>query len=56
MRVSELSEILDLILTIDGDVEIEIATDESEDGWYEIYDVEVTTNHRGNLVAVINTD
>lgn len=40
----------------DDTVEVEIATCERKDEWYEIADVEATTNDQGNPVIVINTD
>lgn len=54
MRLHVLKELLD---SYDDDtVEVEIATSWRKDEWYEIADVEATTNHRDEPVIVINTD
>lgn len=56
MKVSELISTLTDTLEVDGDLEVEVATCERKDEWYEIADVIHDTNHRGEPVFVINTD
>ncbi len=50
-------ELIDRLLTVpDLGLPVEIATCERKDEWYEVYNVEADTDHRGNPVVVINTD
>ena len=51
-------ELIDQLSRLDDyDVEVEIATQPNfKDEWYEIVDLELTTNHRGRPIVVINTD
>jgi hypothetical protein len=38
------------------EVEVEVATCSSKDEWYEIYNLEATTNGNSRPIVVINTD
>lgn len=38
------------------DLEVEVATSDRKDEWYELVEVEVTTNFRGQSVFVLHTD
>ena len=49
-------ELIDLLMQYDPSLQVEIATSSYEDEWYEVYNVEVLSNYRGNTVVVINTD
>lgn len=49
-------ELIERLTQFDQNLQVEIATQPNEDEWYEIYDIEVLSNYRGNAVLVINTD
>lgn len=49
-------ELIDALMLFDPKLQVEIATNPNEDEWYELYNVEVLPNYRGNMVLVINTD
>lgn len=49
-------DLIERLSEFDQSLQVEIATSPNEDEWYEIYDIEVGINYRGNTVLVINTD
>ncbi len=49
-------DLIERLSEFDQSLQVEIATSPNEDEWYEIYDIEVGTNYRGNTVLVIITD
>lgn len=53
MQVSKLIEQLE---GLPSNLEVEIATSHRKDEWYEVYDIELSTNVTDNAVVVINTD
>lgn len=54
MNVQELIDYLDAFE--DKKLQVEVATNPDPDEWYEIYNLEILPNYRGELVVAINTD